>query len=584
MLTNENSNSSTGSTKTESSATNNSSGVHKLKKAWLQRHSGVETSTTPPPPVTPPPVTSTPPPSTNLILTGGLAPGSSPSRPSSNLSSNVSTPPPSNSSSVNGHGGEDSSSSDDTAEVMKRVPPKVKRKKKTKGGGSRSVTNSPVVDRKKQQHHSSTDSDKECSEGGKKANGNNSPSKANSSGKGIEGGGGNSSGGGGGSSRKQVKKSSSKDSSATNSPAPPNDKDDDSDKPPTRDPFQKPPVSQLKKTGESWLQDGPCFEVAPKLAKCRECRWTPNQRSRNNSNIFCRFYAFRRLRYTKNGMLAIAGFSDPHKDAGPEDIKLWLPDAENPPAEIDVELGRFILLQLAGQFCDLLRQEDEALGMNMSEENTVAWKRVVQGVREMCDVCETTLFNFHWACSKCGFVVCIDCYRDRKTGCTKVWGDGGRDRDEASWLLCNNRQPHEQEKLMLTQIIAGNCLQTLGNKMNEYKIANNINLYFKPDKTEVKEEKPESTLDWLADVALCKQNNASGPSSSNNNTSNTTSTSNTTDTSTPAGGEVVKAEPTAGSAGGGGFSKLRKLLIRKPANLSADEKTETSDTTTTTTT
>lgn len=44
-------------------------------------------------------------------------------------------------------------------------------------------------------------------------------------------------------------------------------------------------------------------------------------------------------------------------------------------------------------------------------DKKIAWKRVVQGVREMCDVCETTLFNFHWACSKCGFVVCIDCYK-----------------------------------------------------------------------------------------------------------------------------------------------------------------------------
>lgn len=69
---------------------------------------------------------------------------------------------------------------------------------------------------------------------------------------------------------------------------------DDNDK--AKDPFRKPPVSQLKKTGESFLQDGPCFEVAPKLAKCRECRWTPNQRSKNTLNIFCRFYAFRRLR------------------------------------------------------------------------------------------------------------------------------------------------------------------------------------------------------------------------------------------------------------------------------------------------
>lgn len=44
-------------------------------------------------------------------------------------------------------------------------------------------------------------------------------------------------------------------------------------------------------------------------------------------------------------------------------------------------------------------------------DKTVAWKRVVVGVREMCDVCDTTLFNYHWVCEKCGFVVCIDCYK-----------------------------------------------------------------------------------------------------------------------------------------------------------------------------
>lgn len=44
----------------------------------------------------------------------------------------------------------------------------------------------------------------------------------------------------------------------------------------------------------------------------------------------------------------------------------------------------------------------------------VAWKRAVRGVREMCDVCETTLFNIHWVCRKCGFGVCLDCYRLRR--------------------------------------------------------------------------------------------------------------------------------------------------------------------------
>lgn len=40
---------------------------------------------------------------------------------------------------------------------------------------------------------------------------------------------------------------------------------------------------------------------------------------------------------------------------------------------------------------------------------------MVQGVREICDVCETTLFNFHWTCGKCGFVVCLDCYKVNTT-------------------------------------------------------------------------------------------------------------------------------------------------------------------------
>ena len=79
------------------------------------------------------------------------------------------------------------------------------------------------------------------------------------------------------------------------------------------DPLKKPPLHQLKKTGESFLQDGSCFEVSSKLPKCRECRWTAHQRNKKMPNIFCRFYAFRRLRYTKNGQLSVAGFSDPIK-------------------------------------------------------------------------------------------------------------------------------------------------------------------------------------------------------------------------------------------------------------------------------
>ncbi|KAK7074250.1 Lysine-specific demethylase 3B [Halocaridina rubra] len=264
------------------------------------------------------------------------------------------------------------------------------------------------------------------------------------------------------------------------------------EEPPQNDPLLKPPVSQLKKTGESFLQDGSCYEVAPKLPKCRECRWTAHQRNKNKQNIFCRFYAFRRLRYTKNGQLAVAGFSDPIKDVSIDDLKLWVPDSDSPPEDLDVETSKFLLTHVGDQFCDLVEQEKEAMALHMGEDSIVAWKRVVQGVREMCDVCETTLFNIHWACSKCGFVVCIDCYKGRKNGTVKVWDEGGKDRDEYSWLLCASRLPHEQDKLMLTQIISGNALLDLGQKVHEVRYQWNIPQYCDcPEAKKYKDQSPQ---------------------------------------------------------------------------------------------
>lgn len=143
------------------------------------------------------------------------------------------------------------------------------------------------------------------------------------------------------------------------------------------------------------------------------------------------FFSFL-FRYTKNGLLAIAGFCDPSKDPLEDDKKLWMPDESKPPTDLDMQQSRFLLAQVGDQFCDLLVQERDAIKEHISDgkinllifiyfhwllivsiciDKVVAWKRVVQGVREMCDVCETTLFNYHWACGKCGFVVCLDCYK-----------------------------------------------------------------------------------------------------------------------------------------------------------------------------
>ena len=211
---------------------------------------------------------------------------------------------------------EDSSSSDAEREhnksPPKRKPPKMKRKK---GGGA--ARKAAEEKRKKLapvavHSESGSDSDKESLSDKDSDSGQSGTSGKKS----ANGGGGSSTGGGSGGNKEPRKRGRRPKSSKNDRGEEPRQKKSRDDPPaPQRDPFRKPPVSQLKKTGESFLQDGPCHEVAPKLAKCRECRWTPNQRSKNMPNIFCRFYAFRRLRYTKNGQLAIAGFSDPHRDA-----------------------------------------------------------------------------------------------------------------------------------------------------------------------------------------------------------------------------------------------------------------------------
>ena len=87
---------------------------------------------------------------------------------------------------------------------------------------------------------------------------------------------------------------------------------------------------------------------------------------------------------------------------------------------MDANLARRLLASLRGNFDRMMREEREALQLHVGEEvgsadrpggQAVGWKRVVQGVREMCDTCDSTLFNLHWACQRCGFVVCIECYR-----------------------------------------------------------------------------------------------------------------------------------------------------------------------------
>lgn len=176
----------------------------------------------------------------------------------------------------------------------------------------------------------------------------------------------------------------------------------------------------------------------------------------------------------------------------------------------------------------------------------------------------------------------------RKVGNIKIWGESRKDKDDCGWLLCTNRQAHEQEKLMLTQIIAGDSLVKLGKRVHEFRDLWNIPQYcgcplskdtkslngaykdvikslLKNDLNGVKiekkddDEKPlvngasikeekKSPLSWLADVALSNEDKK-------------------TEESSDSDGEKE-----------GNFSTLRELLIRPSHKTNGSRATSPSNT------
>nr|XP_006972810.2 probable JmjC domain-containing histone demethylation protein 2C isoform X1 [Peromyscus maniculatus bairdii] len=217
-------------------------------------------------------------------------------------------------------------------------------------------------------------------------------------------------------------------------------------------------VKKLKQTGESFLQDDSCCEIGPNLQKCRECRLIRSKKGEESTHspVFCRFYYFRRLSFSKNGVVRIDGFSSPDQ-YDDEAMSLWTHENYEDD-EIDIETSKYILDIIGDKFCQLVTSEKTALSW-VKKDAKIAWKRAVRGVREMCDACEATLFNVHWVCRKCGFVACLDCYKAKER-------KSSRDKELYAWMKCVKGQPHDHKHLMPTQIIPGSVLTDLLDAMH----------------------------------------------------------------------------------------------------------------------
>ncbi|XP_040275070.1 lysine-specific demethylase 3A-A-like isoform X1 [Bufo bufo] len=254
-------------------------------------------------------------------------------------------------------------------------------------------------------------------------------------------------------------------------------------------------LKRLQASGDCFVQDGSCNDIAPHLHKCRECRLDRFGRSKEQRDaaVFCRFFHFRRLFFNKHGLLREGGFLTPNKyDA--EAINLWLP-LVNRVVDLDLDTAKYILANVGDHFCKLIMSEKEVMA-SVDPQKQVAWKRAVRGVREMCDVCDTTIFNLHWVCPKCGFGVCVDCHRMKK----KSMSSGNDGADVFSWLKCVKGQLHEPDNLMPTQIVPGKALYDVGDVVHSVRgkwgIKSNClcsNKHQKPLPRPVVKEEPKQT-------------------------------------------------------------------------------------------
>ncbi|VDP21799.1 unnamed protein product [Schistosoma margrebowiei] len=308
-------------------------------------------------------------------------------------------------------------------------------------------------------------------------------------------------------------------------------------------------------------------------------------------SVFCRFWGFRK------GVLKIADFCRSTESDALE-RSIW--EMYHPVSPfLSTCAAKYILECAGGLFCRLLHQELTSLNNNHAHQsqnekinsltgknrisghtmesnnkndgiiNSVAWKKPVKGVREMCDVCETTMFNTHWVCGKCGYSVCTDCLNESKPF-NSVSGSISDTRDHVKfnenstvekkgklkylrgrgcpygWASCTTtRQPHDPNKLILTSLlpsgIIGRLLHRLHRIANYYKInlgcncspsstvgndatdSSNDTLFMNPMKSlNNREFLDRNSLDLLADIALKTDvgNTGSLTAGNSNNSSN----------------------------------------------------------------
>ncbi|CAO1308805.1 unnamed protein product [Diamesa serratosioi] len=219
-------------------------------------------------------------------------------------------------------------------------------------------------------------------------------------------------------------------------------------------------IEEYKKSQQPFLQPGVCFRIAPKLDSCVECTKLSLNIRRKLIDGECRFYHFRKLKYNEELELQVYGFLDPIIDPFEIDRHIWTPSIRSRNIHtMTLSQALLIIYHISDEFCELVKQENDFYNKWKNPEKPIIWKRLINGVLEICDNCSTTLFNYHFMCTTCGLSLCMDCINDDDVI-----------KDEKFHIDCtsNKQSFHTFNDLSLTQIITGDSLQMMHSKFHQF--------------------------------------------------------------------------------------------------------------------
>lgn len=250
-------------------------------------------------------------------------------------------------------------------------------------------------------------------------------------------------------------------------------------------------IQEYKKL-PSFIQPVVCYQVAAnkkvtdvtasvELDQCIECFNYKRQRrqQRKGREVDCRFYQFRKLRFVDD-KIEVVGFLDPIIDPESVDREVWLTfEKENskPKFKIPLTDSKLMLEYVGDEMCRIIEKERVFKEKYAKSDQPIIWKRLLEQVTENCDLCSTTLFNFHMICSTCGISLCIDCVEEgadtKKLKCSRK--------------VAADMEVHKIEDLRLTQIIVGDSMEQTHRSLHEvcliWEIEHSCNIKLKVEES-----------------------------------------------------------------------------------------------------